>query len=70
MNHFKGNFLILVYVLVPKTLGSFESATTNKKEISNDWNSFTKIGKEEDDIEKIACKYCDNNYKVGKKPYY
>ncbi|BAT79114.1 hypothetical protein VIGAN_02193400 [Vigna angularis var. angularis] len=58
MDHHKSNPLILVDDLASETLGPSESATINKKEISNVWNFFTKIGKDEDGIEKAACKYC------------
>ncbi|XP_052736444.1 zinc finger BED domain-containing protein DAYSLEEPER-like [Vigna angularis] len=68
MDHFKSNPLTLVDDLASETPGPSESATTNKKEVSNIWNFFTKIGKDEDGIEKAACKYCGNNYKVGKHP--
>jgi len=68
MDHPKSNPLVLVDDLASETPGPSESATTNKKEVSNVWNFFTKVGKDKDGIEKAACKYCGNNYKVGKNP--
>ena len=66
MGHSKSSPLILVDDLVFETPGPFESATPNKKWVSNVWKFFIKIGKDKDGIEKEACKYCDNNYNVGK----
>jgi len=68
MDHSKSNLLLLVDDLVSETPGPSESAATNKKEVSNVWNFFTKLGKDKDGIEKSVCKYCGHNYKVGKNP--
>jgi len=66
MDHPKSNPLVLVGDIASETPGPSESATTNKKEVSNVWNFFIKVGKDKDGIEKATCKYCGSNYKVGK----
>jgi len=68
MDHSKSNPLILTDDLASETPGPSESVATNKKEVSNVWNFFTKLGKDKDGIEKVVCKYCGHNYKVGKHP--
>ena len=42
--------------LVSGTSDPSESAATNKKQVSNVWNFFKKLGKDKDGIEKVACK--------------
>lgn len=39
-----------------------------KKETSNVWNYFTKIGKKQDRVERATCNGCKTEYKVGPKP--
>jgi len=68
MDHPKNNPLVLVDDLASETPSPSESATTNKKEVINVWNFFTKVGKYKDGVEKATCKYCGNTYKVGKNP--
>ena len=68
MDHPKSNSLVLVDDLASETPGPSKSATTNKKEVSNVWNFFIKVGKDKDGIERATSKYCGNNYKVGKNP--
>ncbi|KAK4269452.1 hypothetical protein QN277_022606 [Acacia crassicarpa] len=45
--------------------GSFK---INKKEISNVWKHFTKIGKDKDGFEKAVCNYCGAEYVIGRHP--
>jgi len=66
MDPSKSNPLNLDDDLVSKTPGSSESVATNKKEVLNVWNFFTRIGKDKDGIEYALCKYCGHHYKVGK----
>ncbi|KAK4256090.1 hypothetical protein QN277_009003 [Acacia crassicarpa] len=45
--------------------GSFK---INKKQISNVWKYFTKIGTDKDGFEKAVCNYCAAEYVVGRHP--
>ena len=68
MDPSKSNPLNLDDDHVSETPGPSESDATNKKQVSNVWNFFTRIGKDKDGIEKATYKYCGPHYKVGKNP--
>ncbi|XP_027364414.1 zinc finger BED domain-containing protein RICESLEEPER 1-like [Abrus precatorius] len=43
-----------------------ENAESAKKETSNVWKFFSKIGKDKDGVERAACNFCERDYAIGK----